>query len=147
MAELPFISSAKDLQIEFKKNRLKRKTNKVKRVRQYSLSKKEREIIHSKTDGKCHICGDNVLVNKFEADHVKSHSKTGTNTIENFLPAFKTCNNYRWDYLPMELQWILKLGVWTRTEIEKGSKTGLILAEKFTEHEVKREKRRRAPRA
>jgi hypothetical protein len=39
-----------------------------------------------------------------------------TKSITN-LPAHSTCNNYRWDYLPEEFQYILKLGVWASTQM------------------------------
>ena len=64
--------------------------------------------------GKCHICGQELLVDKFEADQVKSHSSGGSSIVDNYLPAYKTCNNYRWHYLSEELQWILILGVQLR---------------------------------
>lgn len=146
MNELEYINNPNVLQKELKKLRTERRATKVKRQRNYILSKENREEIYKKTDGKCHICGIDLTINKYEADHIKSHSKKGTNTIENFLPACKTCNNYRWNYLPQELQWILKIGVWARTEIENQTGTGILIAKKFISHEEKREKRRMKPR-
>lgn len=146
MNELEYINNPNVLQKELKKLRTERTASKVKRQRNYILSKENREEIYKKTDGKCHICGIDLTINKYEADHVKSHSKKGTNTIENFLPACKTCNNYRWNYLPQELQWILKIGVWARTEIENQTGTGILIAKKIISHEEKREKRRMKPR-
>jgi len=146
MEELPYIDNPIVFQKELKKIRVERRENKVKRQRNYILSKTDRVLIHQKTDGKCHICGINLSVDKYEADHIKSHSKEGADTIENFLPSCKTCNNYRWDYLPTELQWILKIGVWARTEIENNTATGFLIAKKFTDHEHSREKRRSKPR-
>ncbi len=146
MEELPFINDPTVLQKELIELRVDRKTSKVKRERNYILSKSDRVLIHQKTDGNCHICGVSLSVDKYEADHIKSHSKEGTDTIENFLPACKTCNNYRWDYLPAELQWILKIGIWARTEIQNNSETGSLIAKHFTGHENKREKRRSNPR-
>jgi hypothetical protein len=55
----------------------------------------------------------------WQADHVLSHSGGGASTEENYLPAHILCNNYRWHYTAEELQQILKLGVWTRTQIQK----------------------------
>jgi predicted restriction endonuclease len=74
----------------------RRKTKLKKAVRKYSLSKATRKFIHQKTDGRCHICGCEVALEKFEADHVKAHSNGGENIADNFLPACKLCNNYRW---------------------------------------------------
>ena len=54
------------------------------------------------------------------------------------------CNNYRWDYQPEEFQLILKLGVWARTEIEKGTKMGKELSKKFLQKEKQRIRRRKS---
>lgn len=146
MEELLYINNPQTLHEELKKFHILRKTNKVKQTRKYKLSQDDRNLILAKTDGRCHICGISLIKEKFEADHVKSHSKDGQATFENFLPACKTCNNYRWDYLPIEIKWILKIGVWARTEIEKSSKIGFEIAQKFTSHEELRENRRNKPR-
>ena len=82
------------------------------------MSKEEGNLIILKTDSRCHICGGEIE-GIWEADHVLSHSKGGSHSIENYLPAHKICNNYRWDYLPEEFQVIMKLGILLRTEIEK----------------------------
>lgn len=110
------------------------------------MSKEERQVIYIKTGGKCHVCGQEILMDKFEADHVKSHSSGGTSITDNFLPACKTCNNYRWHYLSEEFKWILKLGVWARTEIERDTKSGNQMARFFIEREKTRELRRKNPR-
>ncbi len=146
MDNLPFIIDRQVLQKELILLRQLRKKSKSKNKRSYILTKSERRLIFEKTDGKCHICGQILAQNKFEADHVKSHSQDGSNKIDNFLPSCKTCNNYRWDYLADELQWILKIGVWARTEIERSTITGNLIADNFIKHEIKREKRRRNPR-
>jgi hypothetical protein len=61
------------------------------------------------------------------------------------LPAHGVYNNYRWDYLPEEFQLILKLGVWARTQIERGTTVGLVAARGFVASEQQREARRRKP--
>jgi len=48
------------------------------------------------------------------------------------------CNNYRWHYDAEEFQWILKLGVWLRTQIERGTTIGQEVGQKFCEHEQRR---------
>ena len=146
MQELPYIDNPIVFQKELKNIRTERRATKIKKKRNYIISKANRVLIYQKTDGKCHICGIALSLDKYEADHIKSHSKEGSNIIENFLPSCKTCNNYRWDYLPTELQWILKIGIWARAEIEHSTSTGILIADKFIEHEKRREKRRRIPR-
>src|SRR5438552_3130409 len=100
MNELPYINSSTIFQQELIRIASLRQTGKLKQKRRYALTKEERKIIHAKTSGKCHVCGQDVTVENFEADHVKSFSSGGTNITDNFLPACRTCNNYRWDYLP-----------------------------------------------
>ena len=92
------------------------------------------------------MCGQEILVEKFEADHVKSYSSGGTSITDNFLPACKTCNNYRWHYSSDEFQWILKLGVWARTEIANDTPLGKSMAKIFVGREKIREARRKNPR-
>ena len=123
------------------RKRMKALEKQNKRKRQ-SLTKLQREIILEKTDGRCHICGG-VIKGPWEADHVLSHSMGGEHSTENYLAAHRTCNNYRWDYLPDEFQEIMKLGIWLRTQIEKQTKTGKDVAERFVKYETNRIKRRK----
>ncbi len=94
------------------------------------------------TDSRCHICGGRILA-RWQADHVMAHSSGGRHAVENYLPAHKLCNNYRWDYSPEEFQWILKLGVWARTQIERDTHIGAIVRDTFYEYERRRDQRRR----
>jgi len=146
MNNKPFIDNPIAFQQALKQLHLQREKGKLKNKRQYRLTLADRKIIHDKTAGKCHVCGDEVPLNKFEADHVQSHSSGGTSIKDNFLAACKTCNNYRWDYLPEEFQWIIKLGVWARTEIAKGSSLGNAMAKSYMQREKVREARRKNPR-
>ena len=82
-----------------------------------ALSSDEREAVLRKTDGRCHVCGG-LIEGLWQADHVLAHSGGGDHSVDNYLPAHRTCNNYRWDYLPDEFQEILRMGVWLRTQIE-----------------------------
>lgn len=107
-----------------------------------SLSAKHRAAILEKTGGRCHICGGRIE-GKWHADHVLAHSRSGEHAVDNYLPAHATFNNYRWDYLPEEFQLIMKLGVWARTQIEKETKPGRVVAEGFLAAERVREGRRR----
>jgi hypothetical protein len=75
---------------------------------------------------------------------VLAYSVGGGHAVDNYLPAHVTCNNYRWDYTAAEFQEILKLGVWTRTQVERGTSVGREIASKFSAYEVKRSARRKA---
>ncbi|MGJ8641482.1 MAG: HNH endonuclease signature motif containing protein [Opitutaceae bacterium] len=110
------------------------------------LTREQRIRIHQKTDGRCHVCGCEVPVEGFEADHVKNHTSGGLCDEENFLPSCRTCNNYRWHYIPQELQWILKIGVWSKTQMTKETKIGKEMMKAFISHDSARERRRKHPR-
>jgi 5-methylcytosine-specific restriction endonuclease McrA len=106
------------------------------------LSGYDRRAVWEKTGGRCHICGESVG-KRWQADHVFPRSTGGTHSAENYLPAHRLCNNYRWDYSPEELQWVLKIGIWARKQIETGSPLGVRISEVFYRYEIRRQKRRR----
>jgi hypothetical protein len=83
------------------------------------------------------------VLDRWHADHVLSHSDGGRHAIENYLPARALCNNYRWDYTPEEFQWILKIGVWARTQMKRDSEFGAATRDRFFQHERRRLSRRR----
>lgn len=112
------------------------------RPRRSRLTTSERAAILSKTAGKCHICGGDIG-GPWNADHVSAHSVGGEHSADNYLPAHGTCNNYRWDYLPAEFELILKLGVWARTQVEKGTAVGLEIETKFSAQDARRHARRK----
>jgi 5-methylcytosine-specific restriction endonuclease McrA len=127
--------------IDLRSKRGHGKRHSIRRARA-SLTAAERRQVLGKTSGRCHICGGKVEDEKWQADHVMAHSAGGTHDVDNYLPAHATCNNYRWDYLPEEFQFILKLGVWVRTQIERGTTVGNSVASAFAGHEARRVKRR-----
>ena len=94
------------------------------------LTKSERAQILEKTGNRCHNCGGDIQ-SRWQADHVLAHSSGGRHSVENYLPAHRLCNNYRWDYSSEEFQWILKLGVWARTQIERHTSVGASVRDKF----------------
>ena len=98
------------------------------------LTESNRDLILRKTDRRCHICGGKIK-GAWQADHVLAHSVGGKSTIKNYLPAHKLCNHYRWDYSAGEFQYILKIGVWTCTQIRRQSKIGLEVGKSFLAHE------------
>ena len=115
---------------------------KHRRPRRSKLTAADRAIVLQKTGGLCHICGGSID-GPWHADHVLAHSGGGQHAADNFLPAHGTCNNYRWDYLPEEFELILKIGVWARTQVEKGTAVGDAIAVGFEAAELRRIGRRR----
>lgn len=123
----------------------KKAANAEKRLRR-GLSSKEREEILAKTGRRCHVCGGMIGESKWQADHVFSHAGGGTHRADNYLPSHALCNNYRWDFSPVEFQYILKLGVWLRGQIETETKIGRQAASAYIAKEVRRAKRCVTPR-
>jgi hypothetical protein len=144
MDQLPFYQNETSFIRALKQLHSNRKANKIKSNRQI-LTFQERSKVLEKTDFRCHVCGIE-LTERFQADHVKCHSSGGDHNVANYLPACDLCNNYRWHYSPQEIQWILKLGVWAKTQIKEETKTGMLLSALFIQHEIRREKRRKTPR-
>ena len=136
-----YLTNPKLLQKRISQLHLKRRNSKKNIRRTKQLTQAQRLRIHSKTNGRCHFCGIKLKINNFQADHIVSHTRGGEHSEDNYLPSCFTCNNYRWHYLPRELQIILKLGVWLRTEIENQSLIGKDVAARFSRREKTRVKR------
>jgi hypothetical protein len=112
-------------------------------TRRQSLNPRQRAEVLAKTAGRCHICGGAVEV-RWEADHVLSHSDGGAHAVDNYLAAHRLCNNYRWDYSSEEFQWVLKIGVWVRHQMEvDNTQFGSEMLRRFFGYETHRESRRR----
>ena len=127
-----------------KQKRRKRK-GEIDRAIRGRLTEFDRELVLRKTGRRCHICGGKIRTKEgWQADHVLAHSVGGKHTIDNYLPAHKLCNHYRWDYSADEFQYILKIGVWTCTQIRRQSNIGIEVARSFMAHERARETRRKA---
>jgi len=125
-----------------RKQRRARKLRLRGKVTRASLSKSSKDEVFRKTRGRCHVCGGRIT-GKWHADHVFAHALGGGHDPDNFLPAHAACNKYRWFYGAEEFQWILKLGVWLRTQIEKDTPFGRSAAERFCGHDRRRARRRK----
>lgn len=120
--------------------RLKRLQDKRKNLprpgRRLSLSTTQRTAVLQKTDFRCHLCGGKIGKNKpFTADHVLPHAGGGKHTLANYLAAHRLCNGCRWFYSPQEFQWILRMGIWARQQMEDQTKIGKVLLPVFWRHE------------
>lgn len=115
----------------------------VPRRRRNSLGRNARSELLQKTGGRCHICGGEIGGESWQADHVLAHSAGGKHDLTNYLPAHSLCNNYRWFYGSEEFQWILKLGVWMRTQIERETRIGKQVGQQFVRYERHRSSRRK----
>lgn len=146
--ELPYIDKVGTLSAELRRLYVERLAGKTKLEHRHmaTLTQEQRVDVLAKTEGRCHVCGVKLDVDDFEADHVCPHASGGESAVSNCLAACHHCNNYRWHYLPEELQWILKLGVWAKTQIEFETEIGTSMGNQFVKHERQRERRRKSPR-
>jgi len=106
------------------------------------LTVAERNTILAKTGGVCHICGGPIR-GVWHADHVAAHSTGGADSVVNLLAAHAICNGYKKRFLPEEMIYVLKLGIWAKTRIETLSPTGRVIGDAFVEHEKSRRTRTR----
>ncbi len=113
------------------------------RGKRQSLTDMDHKLILNKTGKRYHICGGKIKKNeKWQADHIFPYVHGGKHSHDNYLPAHSMCNRDRWPYSAEEFQWIIKLGVWIRTQIEK-DKLDATLIEKFIKKERTRVSRQR----
>lgn len=62
------------------------------------LTKAERKAVYNKTGGHCAYCGCELKFEDMQVDHVaplNGWSKQGTDTLDNMLPACRSCNHYK----------------------------------------------------
>lgn len=148
MDQPPVQRSSADLRVrlrELREARLQRHDSRREgRAKRRALSPRERKVVLGKTAHRCHIYGGKI-VSKWQADHVLAHASGGDNSAENDLPAHVLCNNYRWDYDSEEFQWILKIGVWARTQMAQATSRGDVILTGFASYDSKRHDRRRSP--
>lgn len=63
-----------------------------------AISKKTREQVYKKCNGHCAYCGCKLEYKNMQVDHVvplNGWSEQGEDTIENMLPACRSCNHYK----------------------------------------------------
>ena len=131
------INTAESFSLYFKKLKNDRNKKKKKQPRRYRLFMSDKISILEKAGYKCHVCGGPVTLSNFHANHVAPHSSSANSRIDNFLPSCNVCNRARWFFDPEEIQWILKLGIFVKTEIEKKSVLGKEIAEKYIKAKFK----------
>lgn len=63
-----------------------------------AIPKKIREKVYEKCNGHCAYCGCELEYKDMQVDHVvplNGWSKQGSDTIDNMLPACRSCNHYK----------------------------------------------------
>ena len=144
-AQLP--PSARELVERFKRLRNQRNQTAAHLRARHGLTRLGRDAILEKTGQRCHICGGSIDIDSYwEADHVFPAKGGGPSDIGNYLPAHGLCNSAKWDQSGEELQWVLKIGVWAKHEMEGKSKLGHEMLSDFWASQRRRVNRQKANR-
>jgi hypothetical protein len=162
--ERPLPSSGDELakhlnDLHLKRRKLQQERKEEEQQPRRPLNDEERKIVLKKTTSHCHLCGGDMnenaegeLIEERETmldpvksgskrnkpvfDHIVPHAAGGSDDVDNFLAAHGLCNGARWFYSPEEFQWILRMGVWARKQMESGkTKMSEDMREAFLKNE------------
>jgi hypothetical protein len=78
-------------------------------IKRKPLTKAQRQQVYDKTEGHCAYCGTLITIEQMQADHIAAFEYAhimeaqgnDPNSIDNYLPACRSCN-YIKDTLPLE---------------------------------------------
>lgn len=59
------------------------------------LTRDERIQIYNKCNGHCAYCGCELEYKDMQVDHVKAIQAGGADTLDNMIPACRSCNHYK----------------------------------------------------
>ena len=59
------------------------------------VSKKQREQIYNKYNGRCAYCGQEIEYKNMQVDHIKAKYIGGKNEKTNYVPSCRACNFYK----------------------------------------------------
>lgn len=64
-----------------------------------AISKADRLAVYNKYDGHCAYCGCKIEYKDMQVDHVVSiYAHNGDNTMDNYMPTCRMCNQYKSTY-------------------------------------------------
>ncbi len=75
----------------------RRRNNKIKRK---VYSKSTRRMIYMRANGKCELCGKNLLIDDFTIDHIQPLGKGGVDDVYNLACVCEKCNTMKGSCLP-----------------------------------------------
>jgi len=59
------------------------------------LTQAERQEVYNKCNGHCAYCGCELEYKDMQVDHVEAILTGGSDTLDNMLPACRSCNHYK----------------------------------------------------
>ncbi len=74
----------------------KRKT----KIKRKIYSDEERKIIYNKSNGRCELCGQRLLLSNMTLDHIVPLSMGGKDDMENLQASCFACNQFKSNILP-----------------------------------------------
>ena len=117
------------------------------------MEKNELAIIWDKTNGHCHFCGERLIfdnygkskfiIGNWYIDHIFPKSKGGKNTKVNYLSICGECNRLKWHRTGKEIQKLVKYGIISVREKNKGSEMGKKIDKLYKFQEESNKKRRK----
>ena len=135
--EIPYIDKPEILSAEFRRLKSKRTISKEKKTTS-TTSKLEKTKIFELTNGICHMCGINLSIDNFSIT-----TSINANSEVKKMPACLTCKKNYDKYLPDEIRWAMKIGLWIKTQIEFETDLGKEIALRIIEEEKYRESKRK----
>jgi 5-methylcytosine-specific restriction endonuclease McrA len=137
--ELPYIEKPEILSAEFRRLKSERlKTKEKKQSFSTSISKRLKTEIFELTNGVCHICGVHLTIDNFSI----TTAPNAESEIQK-MPACLSCKKIYDKYLPDEIRWAMKIGLWIKTQIEFETELGKEIALRVIEEEKYRESKRK----
>lgn len=68
----------------------------------------KRKLVFDKYGGKCAYCGTNLVLTKFDIDHINPKSLGGTNELKNLNPSCQRCNSWKKTFSIEEFREVIK---------------------------------------
>ena len=59
------------------------------------MTKKTRELVYQKYNGRCAYCGHEIAIEDMQVDHIIPQRLGGTDSLENYNPSCRICNHYK----------------------------------------------------
>lgn len=59
------------------------------------MTKKTREIVYQKYNGRCAYCGHKITLKEMQVDHIIPKRLGGADSLENYNPSCRICNHYK----------------------------------------------------
>ena len=105
------------------------------------ISEEKKKAVYNKTDGHCHICGENMTYRKMTVDHLVSRHHGGDDSLGNLLPAHGKCNRTKWTGRLDRWIQILNYGIFGFELIKSKHKLSLEIIELIKKREMRNRKK------